>query len=259
MKVFLDVGAHVGETLKPALDPRYRLDRIVCFEPVEACCAILEKQADERVEICRFGLWKETSRLPIYGPGALGATLFGEGDRPGQTEIVELRRASDWFKDNISEDDEVYLKLNCGGSECDILDDLLDSEEIRKVRSILVDFDVRKIPSLAHREGEVRERLKGTGYSQVLCLKDRYKGPTHTATVENWLRAAGARPSPPPPRWKWRYVRFPAMVRKTVAFGKGSVRWLLPRSLYERLRLLVQKIVYGYPPDAGADDDRIQR
>jgi len=259
MRVFLDVGAHVGETLKPALDPRYRFERIICFEPVAACCAILEKQVDERVEICRFGLWKETSRLPIYGTGALGATLFRNGDTSGQTEIVEVHRASDWFRERISEDDEVYLKLNCEGSECDILDDLLDSEEIRKVKSILVDFDVRKIPLLAHREREVRERLEGAGYSQVLCLKDRYKGPTHTATVENWLRAAGARPSPPPARWKWRYVRFPAIVRKAVAFGKGSVRWLLPRSLYERLRLLVQKIVYGYPPDAGADDDRIER
>lgn len=200
----MDVGAHVGETLKPALDPRYRLDRIVCFEPVESCCAILEKLADERVEICRFGLWNETSRLPIYGAGAIGATLFSNSDRSAPAEIVELRRASDWFTEHIPDHDEVYLKLNCEGSECDILDDLLESEEIRKVKSILVDFDVRKIPSLAHREREVRERLKGAGYSQVLCLKERYKGPTHTATVENWLRAAGAKPSGPPARWKWR-------------------------------------------------------
>lgn len=249
MKVFLDVGAHVGETLKPALDPRYRFDTIVCFEPVESCCAILEKLADGRVEICKFGLWNDTSHLPIYGAGAIGATLFRNGDRHGQAEIVELRRASDWFKEHISDDDEVYLKLNCEGSECDILDDLLDSEEIRKVKSILVDFDVRKIPSLAHREREVRERLNGAGYSEVLCLKERYKGPTHTATVENWLRSAGARPLSPPAGWKWRYVWFPALVRKAVAVGKGLVRRVLPQSAYKRLRLMVQKIVYGYPPD----------
>lgn len=253
MKVFLDVGAHVGETLKPALDPRYRFERIVCFEPVEACCTSLEKLADERVEICRFGLWKGTTRHRIYGAGSLGATLFGNGDPSGPTELVDLRRASEWFREHISEDDEVYFKLNCEGSECDILEDLLDSDEIRKIRSILVDFDVRKIPSSAYREAEVRERIENAGYSRVLCLKERYKGPTHTATVENWLRAAGARPAPPPAQWKWRYVHFPALVRKAVSFGKGVVRRLLPQSLYQRLRLLVQKIVYGYPPDTRGD------
>ena len=253
VRVFLDVGAHVGETLKPALDPRYRFERIVCFEPVQACCAILEKLADGRVEICRFGLWNETSRLPIFGAGAIGATLFGDAGQRDPGEIVDLQRASDWFGQHISEDDEVYLKLNCEGSECDILDDLLDSGEIGKVTSILVDFDVRKIPALAHREREVRERLSGAGHSDLLCLKERYKGPTHTATVENWLHFAGARVMPPPAGWKWRYVWFPALVRKTVGFGKGVARRLLPQPAYERLRLGVQKIVYGYPPDADLD------
>ena len=177
--------------------------------------------------------------------------MFGNGDPSGPTEIVELRGAGDWFREHISQDDEVYLKLNCEGSECDILEDLLDSGEIGKVQSILVDFDVRKIPSFAHREADVRERLAKAGYSQVLCLKERHKGPTHTATVENWLHAAGARPASPPARWKWRYVWFPALVRRVVAFGRGAVRRVLPHRLYERLRLLVQKFVYGYPPDEG--------
>src|SRR3989337_3293444 len=103
MKVFLDVGAHGGETLKPALDPRYCFDRIVCFEPVESCCALLQMLADERVEICRFGLGKETALVPIYGAGTLGATMFASGAPSGRVEIVELRRASDWFGDQISE------------------------------------------------------------------------------------------------------------------------------------------------------------
>lgn len=105
------------------------------------------------------------------------------------------------------------------------------------------------IPALAHREREVRERLSGAGLSNVLCLKERYKGPTHTATLENWLHFAGARPLPPSGGWKWRYVWFPALVRKTVAFGKGVARRVFPQSVYDRLRLAVQRVVYGYPPD----------
>jgi hypothetical protein len=99
----------VGETLEPGLDPRHRFDRIACFEAVKSCCAILEKQADERVEVCRFGFWNETSRLPIYGTGALRTILFRNGDPSGQTEMVELRSASDWSREHISKDDEVFF------------------------------------------------------------------------------------------------------------------------------------------------------
>ncbi len=84
MKVFLDVGAHVGESLKPALDPRYAFDRIVCFEPVEACCNALEKLTRDNVEICRFGLWKETTTRQIHDAGGLGASLFSERPRAGR-------------------------------------------------------------------------------------------------------------------------------------------------------------------------------
>jgi len=251
-RVFLDVGAHVGETLSAALDPRYPFQWIVCFEPVGACWGRLRRLADDRVEVCTFGLWKETTRLPIHGAGSLGASLFsGASVGDGPDEMVELRRASDWFRDNVRTGDEVYLKLNCEGSECDILEDLIESREIRKVRSVLVDFDVRKFPSLAHREADVRGRLEAAGYSRILCLKESFKGPTHAATVENWLRSAGAVSSPPPAWWTWRFVRYPALVRASVSLGKGAGRRLLPQALYERARLRIQRGVFHYPPDAG--------
>jgi FkbM family methyltransferase len=250
MRVFLDVGAHVGETLHQALDPRYDFARVVCFEPVEACWPALERLAQDQVEIRRFGLWKETCRLPIYGAGSLGASLFPDGDGTDRTEMVELVRASEWFKNNLTTDDEVYLKINAEGSEADILEDLMQSGEIAKVRSALVDFDVRKMPSLAHREPEIRQRLKDLGYSQILRLKEDHKGPTHRSTVENWLRFAGVASAPPHAVWSWRYVRLPSVVRRATSLGKGVAGLLLPRRVYERLRLWVQKSVYRYPPDA---------
>jgi FkbM family methyltransferase len=256
MKVFLDVGAHVGETLKPALDRRYGFDRIVCFEPVASCWAGLERLADERVEICRFGLADETLQAPIYHAGSLGASFFPSGDQGSTSEMCELRRASDWFRENISEGDDVYLKLNCEGSECDILDDLFDSREIAKVKSVLVDFDVRKIPDLGHREYEVTQHLERAGYSGLVRLKERYKGATHTATVENWLRACGATPSSPSVFWTFRYVQFPTFVAEAVTVGKGVVRRLLPSRAYERLRDLVQRLIFGYPPGVERRDRR---
>jgi hypothetical protein len=39
------------------------------------------------------------------------------------------------------------MKLNCGGSECDILENLLDSGEYSKITQVMIDFDAREIPS----------------------------------------------------------------------------------------------------------------
>lgn len=123
--------------LKPALDRRYRFDTIVSFEPVRECWAALEELADDRVEICRFGLGKESSPGTIYGAGLLGASIFPEAAVSGRSEVVQLQRASDWFMEHIRDGDEVYLTLNCEGSECDILEDLLESGEIRQGKSCL--------------------------------------------------------------------------------------------------------------------------
>jgi hypothetical protein len=83
----------------------------------------------------------------------------------------------------------------------------------------LVDFDVRKFSPLTHREPQVRERLERKGFSHVLCLKERYKGPTHTPTVENWLRASRAVSTPLGALWRVRFVWGLAVVRKSVALG----------------------------------------
>src|SRR6059058_4251026 len=68
--VFLDVGAHVGETLRVVLDRRYPFQRIVCFEPVRGCWVSLQRLADAHVEICEFGLGRATACLTIHGAGS---------------------------------------------------------------------------------------------------------------------------------------------------------------------------------------------
>ena len=49
MKVFLDVGAHLGETLEVVQDRRWGFERIVSFEPAPGCWPHVEAVAGERV------------------------------------------------------------------------------------------------------------------------------------------------------------------------------------------------------------------
>jgi hypothetical protein len=98
VKVFLDVGAHTGETLRAVRDPKYGFDHIYCFEPSAACRAALESVRDRRVTVCPFGLWNATVERVLHDSGSLGASLFADKfstERPG--ERAQFVRASEWF------------------------------------------------------------------------------------------------------------------------------------------------------------------
>jgi FkbM family methyltransferase len=193
VKVLLDVGAHEGSSLHAVRDPKYAFNRIYCFEPAPACWPALEAVADGRVTVCRFGLWNRTCEHALYDPGSRGGSLFEDKFKsPPGTEMAQFVRATDWFREQLGSADEIYVKLNCEGAECDIVEDLLESGELARVHSVMIDPDVRKIPSLAHRERELRERLAASGLTNYLLEEDVMVGDTHRARIQNWLRVAGA-------------------------------------------------------------------
>jgi FkbM family methyltransferase len=158
----LDVGANEGQTLDAVLEFS-RFDRIYCFEPCSEPLAKLYKKAgmDRRIRVLSFGLWDRSDKVSIYSPGTESASVHPDKMNvdPAKVEDCHMVEASVWFRNNLHSEDEIYMKLNCEGAECDILDNLLDSGEAAKLTAIAVDFDVRKVPSQCHREGEVRSRI----------------------------------------------------------------------------------------------------
>ena len=43
MKIFLDIGSHIGQTLQEVTKEKYAFDKIVCFEPSSFCLDKLKK------------------------------------------------------------------------------------------------------------------------------------------------------------------------------------------------------------------------
>jgi FkbM family methyltransferase len=193
-KIMLDVGAHVGETLGVAMDPRWGFDHIYSFEPAPQCWPVLDEMADDRVDVLRFGLWNCDTTLVLHDPGMVGASLFESKRRSGTTAEVELKDAAVWFRDNIAESDEVVMKVNCEGAECDLLDHLLQSGEMRKVDALVVHFDVRKVPGQAHREVETRQRLEAASVPYQAAEDIFFGGniPEKTANWLSWYHSSGA-------------------------------------------------------------------
>ena len=185
MKIFLDVGAHVGQTLAAVLPLDF--DRIVCFEPAAVCWGPLKKMGDHRVTVERFGLWKKTCEAPLFNPGSMGAGLWQREGRARKSVMCDFVRASDWMRENVTSEDVVYMKLNCEGAECDIIDDLLNSGEFSKLSFVMIDFDVRKFEDLKHRQGQVAKRLEVYPFPRVASKAHRI-GDTHAARIQHWLR-----------------------------------------------------------------------
>lgn len=192
-RVFLDVGAHRGQTLE-AVVAMPEFDRIVCFEPCSALWPKLEEIADERTIIKPFGLWNRDGTFPVYQPGSKGAGLWVKDNGRGadETEQCEFVRASEWVLRNVGYDDTVWMKINCEGAECDIVDDLLDSGEFDRIDFLMIDFDVRKIAAMKHREAETRARLAQFDFPRVAYTKQVMIGDTHAKRIAHWIGEVSA-------------------------------------------------------------------
>lgn len=172
-RIFLDVGSNTGQTIYLILQKKFKMDYIYGFEPSPLCCKILENkfQDNPRVSVIGIGLFSETCEMILYNEGSQGGTVHSDYQTTCSPELRETKcqfvRASEWFKNNIHEGDEVFLKLNCEGAECDIMIDLIDSGEYEKVRATLIDYDVRKSSSAQHKEQELRELLKRRNINNV--------------------------------------------------------------------------------------------
>ena len=241
-RVFLDVGAHTGQTVDVVLDPIFAFDRVVCFEPARASQTVLARIADPRVRVEPFGLWNTTCEREIFEPGRKGASIFADKNRIDARvrEVCRLVRAADWFREHLTTEDAVFLKLNCEGCECDIVEDLLDSGEFRKVASALIFLDVEKIPSQAHRAEELRQRLRQEGHVRH-HFAGEFPAGSHRRRIHAWLTSSGATVSSPGVRVRqWRYdVRRGLIGATNGALNAGALRLLrkvVPVSLYAQMQ-----------------------
>jgi FkbM family methyltransferase len=160
MSILLDVGAHFGQTAVIAIDPKWGFKEIHAFEPSKMAFERLKCIKSEILICHNFGLFSDNTELELLNAGEIGASVYKRNSKSQQKkELIKLRRASDWLSENIDWESEIYLKLNCEGSEVDILQDLIDSGLISKFKSIYIDFDIRKIPGQEHRRQIIEKQL----------------------------------------------------------------------------------------------------
>jgi FkbM family methyltransferase len=190
VRVFLDIGSHMGETVVEAQQARYGFDRIICFEPASPCWPTLEAitKNDPRVEICKFGLGSTDATIELHNPGHEGASIIG-GEGP--IERVQIVDAVSWFRSNLHSTDFMVAKTNCEGAEVAIINRLLDDDLFGWAVTFLVTFDIRHFPEHRGEEAKLRMRLRRSGLRNFCFSDDVMIGTTHQRRIAHWLHLFG--------------------------------------------------------------------
>ncbi len=151
-----------------------------------ACAETLNTIVDDRLEVVAAGWWTESTELDLHDPGSIGASIHRAKAVTAEVERCHFIDAATWFAENIRSDDAVWLKLNCEGAECDVIDHLLDRCDVGTIRSMLVHFDVEKIPGLGERAQETRAHLVAAAVPYIEAHSIMF-GRSHELKTANWL------------------------------------------------------------------------
>lgn len=190
--IFIDVGGYEGQTLDEVIKPRWGFSKIYCLEPMPRQFEVLtQKYSDlENVVLLEYGLSDLTGPAIIYGDNSLmEASLYADKrDANSSFETVCQFVAASEFVKSLDTDDEIIMKLNCEGAETIILQNLIETGIIWDLDNIMIDFDVRKIPSMTWSEAHIMAELKRIGFTKYSLCDEVMHGKTHQDRIANWLR-----------------------------------------------------------------------
>jgi len=179
--VFIDIGAHIGESIEIATSKKYSFDAIYAVEPSPFCQKYLNKYTDQRIRIIPFGFGSENKLTTLFGSGSVGASVFVEKiPYWSVNEKINIRKFSQWYNSNITGNDLVWIKLNAEGAELGIIQELRYIHNRKKIVSILISFDVEKIPSM---QKERKELIKILVEELSIPFYERRKG----FEIKEWL------------------------------------------------------------------------
>jgi FkbM family methyltransferase len=139
--VVIDVSAHVGDWAAHMFE-KYR-SRIVAFEPdPESFPALAERfRGNDKVSVFDYGLHDRDAVLDMAQMG-MGSTMFDEpmpSETPANHVSVRVRDVATVL-DELRVGWIDLLKVNIEGGEFELLDRLIDSAWMSRVRCLMVQF-----------------------------------------------------------------------------------------------------------------------
>lgn len=145
MFVFLDIGAHIGESSDFFLK-HYPEARAICFEPLPANCKILR---DKGYEVIEAAAWISFGMIDFYyglpESGSLYSSKKTGGIDPDKFITVNAVDIADYIKTNFKKSDTIVIKMNCEGAEYNIIPHLRNHGLLSWIDKFYVQWHYNKI------------------------------------------------------------------------------------------------------------------
>lgn len=186
--IFVDVGAHEGQTIEEVRRYCYPFDVIHAIEPMPEQAAWLRERFrfDPRVIVHQFALSHTSGWTTMFGTNDhLEASLYAAKNDVDENIRTSVRavRATQFFG---TIDAGCVVNMNCEGAEVVILEDLLGSGEVERIAHLMVDFDARKVVGLEEAPRTIVKGLEQTNVDYRLMYPDL---PTHAEQIAGWLES----------------------------------------------------------------------
>lgn len=187
-KVFLDCGSHLGEGFAEFIsilniDPTWTCH---LFEPNLSCYNRIKPLATNWITIHQNAVWdRETTirfRAELSGVTGINdglcSTILDETHYPFQqnhrqeTYDVQSISLPKFIQDNTAQDDEIYIKLDIEGSEFDVVQGLLASDVMPRIKYMAIEWHSWAIVENKQHYEKLEQELKQSLRQQNLTLID---------------------------------------------------------------------------------------
>jgi len=178
--IFLDIGAHIGESIEVASNKKYDFSKLYAVEPSQFGLKWLLKYRNRRVIVVPCGFGNSNRESLLYGAGSVGGSIYSDKKMHWSNyENIQIKKFSDWFNEHIEKNERVWIKINVEGSEWEIIEEMSLIHLRKSIVSVLISFDVEKVPSLVG---------KSLGLKRLLSkLEIPYYERTENFQVKEWL------------------------------------------------------------------------
>lgn len=153
-KVFIDGGAHFGESLELFKEKYndYREYEIHMFEP-HPDFSINTSSIDNGCVVHRKAIWTTNGILDFYKGWDLSGSVMKskttgnlDKDNPIKVESIDI---SSWILNTFTEDDHIVLKLDIEGAEYDVLEKMIVTGAIKYIKTLYIEFHQDRIPEVS--------------------------------------------------------------------------------------------------------------
>jgi len=171
MRIFVDLGAHYGNTIEIALKKYKQLDRVYAFEPLAENFRKLVKKFRKQKNIILINAAADTvsgEKKLYYGKewGDLGGSLV-EGKTTCYRDKFEMVKSIDFSNYAIKnfKKNKIILKIDIEGKEYEVLDKMMRDGSIKYINEIYVEWHYDRINKDFETHQKFIKQLRNFGFN----------------------------------------------------------------------------------------------